>query len=233
MLLEVIATNLDDALVAEDNGADRIELVSNILEGGLTPSVNLIEEIARHIQIPVNIMVRPHSYSYQYSFSDVEQMSKDIEMIQDNNANGIVLGLLTRNNKIDLSNLNSLISHIGSLNVTFHRAFDEIEQQERGLDILAQFSQVQSILTSGRRKNALQSIEQFKRLVKYTEGSHFAIMAGGGLTIHALKSFIDQTGVSEVHFGKGVRFDNDPFKPIDPDKVKKIKQIIKETENLT
>ncbi len=64
IILEVIATTVTDAVIAEKSGADRIELVTGMLEGGLTPSYGLIEEVVRSVSIPVQVMVRPHSRSF-------------------------------------------------------------------------------------------------------------------------------------------------------------------------
>ena len=48
VLLEVCTASLDDAVAAEAGGADRIELNSSLLQGGLTPSLGtLIEAKAR------------------------------------------------------------------------------------------------------------------------------------------------------------------------------------------
>jgi copper homeostasis protein CutC len=41
--LEVIAISISDVKAAERYGANRIELVTGIAEGGLTPSIGLIE----------------------------------------------------------------------------------------------------------------------------------------------------------------------------------------------
>ena len=47
-LLEVIATTVADARLAAQAGANRLELVTAMGEGGLTPSLGLIEaEIGR------------------------------------------------------------------------------------------------------------------------------------------------------------------------------------------
>ncbi len=67
MYIEFIATTIEDALIIEESGADRIELVSSLAEGGLTPSHALIEAVVNSVKIPVNVMVRPHSQSFCYT----------------------------------------------------------------------------------------------------------------------------------------------------------------------
>lgn len=92
MKLEVIATTLTDALLAAQGGADRIELVTGILEGGLTPGPGLIREVVRRVSIPVHVMVRPHSQSFVYDEYDLQTMKEDIAFIKASGAAGIVVG---------------------------------------------------------------------------------------------------------------------------------------------
>lgn len=226
MLLEVIATTVKDALVAEQSGADRIELITGILEGGLTPSYGLIEEVIRTTSVPVRVMIRPHSHSFCYDTSDLLTMIKDIQAVKRLGAHGIVLGVLTADHNIDTETLRRLLDEAEGLPVTFHRAFDEVSDLEKALDQLLAFTQIDRVLTSGGKPSVLDAHEEIRRLVTKTNNSHLQILAGSGLSAQAIPSFLTLTGVREVHFGRGVRIENNPINGIDPDKVKQIKNIL-------
>jgi copper homeostasis protein len=58
-LIETCCTTLDQALAAQSRGAGRIELCTDLSVGGLTPSRDLIREVAATLTIPVNVLVRP------------------------------------------------------------------------------------------------------------------------------------------------------------------------------
>jgi len=228
MKLEVIATNLTDAILAEQGGADRIELITGIVEGGLTPGPGLIREAVSRLQIPVHVMVRPHSQSFVYDEHDLLTMRKDIAFIKESGAAGIVLGALTPDGKVDTAALDLLLRDAEGLNVTFHRAFDEIKDQISALKVLADYPQINRILTSGGPLPAPKSVPQIRELVKASRGTGITILAGYGLTVPVLRDFIRETGVEEVHFGSALRKDGNSLQPVDASKVQSAKQIVNE-----
>ncbi|RXZ82471.1 copper homeostasis protein CutC [Paenibacillaceae bacterium] len=220
MLLEVIATSVLDAKLAEEGGAGRIELISGICEGGVTPSLGLIERVVKSVSIPVNVMVRPHANSFCYDEDDLLTMIRDIQEIRRVGAAGIVLGTLTPAGEVDEAALQRLLEVAGDLSVTFHRAFDEVEDQQSTLRLLSGYRQIDRILTSGGQRSALDAVEPIRQLNRLGEELSIKILAGSGLTIDALPGFIQETGVSEVHLGTGVRSQFAPLQPIDPQLVR-------------
>lgn len=205
MILEVIATTLQDALLAEKCGADRIELITAITEGGLTPSIGLIDRVTQRVEIPVNVMIRPHSRSFVTDNEDLETMLEDITRIQSTNASGIVLGPITTDGTVDETVLTHLLDAAGSLDVTYHRAFDEVSDQLAAYEVLRRYPQISRILTSGGPAPAPQAVPQIQRLVERSKQGGPRILAGYGLTPEGIISFVDTTGVQEVHFGSSIR----------------------------
>lgn len=216
MRLEVIATCMDDALTAEANGADRLELITAITEGGLTPGIGLVQQVAKSVSIPVFVMVRPHSRSFCYSKHDILTMAAEIRGIAASGAAGIVLGALTPEGKIDERALETLLPLTEGLQVTFHRAFDELEDQLEGYRTLCNFPQITRILTSAGPGPAPEAVPAMRKLVEASKGNSVSILAGSGLKLEGITSFIQQTGVTEVHFGSAVRYGKDVLSPIDP-----------------
>lgn len=216
MLLEVIATTLSDAVLAERYGADRIELITGISEGGLTPSLGLIEKVRNAVSIPVRVMVRPHARSFSYDKDDIETMEQDIQHIVSIGGLSVVMGMLRPDGTIDEESLQRLLRTAKGLEVTFHRAFDEVRDQFEALEILMRYPQITDILTSGAEITAPKGAERLAALEQLTSKQSISILAGSGLTADGLSDFIKQTGVRRVHFGSAVREDRDALKPIDP-----------------
>jgi len=59
MIIESCCTTLEEALAAQQRGADRIELCTDLSVGGVTPPRDLIKVVVDALTIPVNVLIRP------------------------------------------------------------------------------------------------------------------------------------------------------------------------------
>lgn len=228
VLLEVIATTVADARLAAQAGADRLELVTAMGEGGLTPGIGLIEAVVEAVSIPVNVIVRPHSRSFVYDADDHAVMVRDVRAVKAAGANGVVIGMLNPDGVIDRDQLARAIDAADGLAVTFHRAFDEVRDQRKALDVLLGFDEVTNVLTSGARASVLDAETTIRELVRHASGSHCTVLAGAGLTVDAVAGFVSRTQVEAVHFGSGVRVGGNGLAPIDTDKVARVRALLDE-----
>ncbi|WP_433694563.1 copper homeostasis protein CutC [Paraburkholderia phenoliruptrix] len=223
VLLEVIATTVADARLAAQAGADRLELITAMGEGGLTPSLGLIEAVVETVSIPVNVIVRPHSRSFVYDADDHAVMLRDVRAVKAAGANGVVIGMLNAQGEINREQLARAIDAAEGLAITFHRAFDEVRDQRRALDVLLRFDAVTNVLTSGGKPSVLDAEATIRDLVREASGSHCTLLAGAGLTVDAVAGFVNRTQVQAVHFGSGVRVGGNGLAPIDIDKVARVR----------
>ncbi|HEX3378214.1 MAG TPA: copper homeostasis protein CutC [Paraburkholderia sp.] len=230
VLLEVIATTVADARAAAQAGADRLELVTAMGEGGLTPSVGLIEAVVAVAGVPVNVIVRPHSRSFVYDADDYAVMLRDIRAVKAAGANGIVIGMLDAQGGIDREGLARACDAADGLVITFHRAFDEARDLREALDVLLGFEAVTNVLTSGGKPSVLHAQAVVAELVRQASGSHCTVLAGAGLTVDAVADFVSQTHVEAVHFGSGVRVNGNGLAPVDPAKVAQVRALLDATQ---
>jgi copper homeostasis protein len=99
--LEICTASVRDCVVAEKGGADRVELNSALLLGGLTASLGTLHEARRAIRIPIIAMIRPRSGGFDYSRADILVMQRDIELALAAGADGIAFGILKADATID------------------------------------------------------------------------------------------------------------------------------------
>ncbi|WP_214855422.1 MULTISPECIES: copper homeostasis protein CutC [unclassified Exiguobacterium] len=201
-MLEIIASTVEEAVAAEQAGADRIELVSALSEGGLTPSYGLIRQVVSTVEIPVHVLVRPHSKSFVYSKSDEETIITDIDLIRELGAAGIVVGSLTADGRVDEGFLGRIIKHKGELSLTFHRAIDSSRDILEAAEVLADFPEVDRILTSGGQATALEGKETIARLI--ADYPDLIILPGSGITLENAEALLEATKASELHVGSAV-----------------------------
>lgn len=201
-MLEIIASTVEEAVAAEQAGADRIELVSALSEGGLTPSYGLIRQVVSTVEIPVHVLVRPHSKSFVYSKSDEETIITDIDLIRELGAAGIVVGSLTADGRVDEGFLGRIIKHKGELSLTFHRAIDSSRDIFEAAEVLADFPEVDRILTSGGQATALEGKETVARLIE--DHPDLIILPGSGITLENAVTLLEATKASELHVGSAV-----------------------------
>ena len=93
-ILEVCVDSVESAISAYNGGATRIELCSNLVIGGTTPDLELFKTIRNHIQIPINVMIRPRYGDFCYTEYEHEIMCRQVENFKNEGADAVVIGSL-------------------------------------------------------------------------------------------------------------------------------------------
>ena len=78
MLLEVCVDSLASARAAIAGGADRLELCSALLAGGLTPYTELLRQIRHESDVAVRCLIRPRAGDFLYMPEEIEMMCAQI-----------------------------------------------------------------------------------------------------------------------------------------------------------
>lgn len=197
VLVEACVDSVASALAAERGGARRLELCDNLFDGGTTPSAGMISAVKAAVEIPVFVIVRPRGGGFVYSHDELGVMRLDIEAARMLGADGVVVGALTSDARVDVDQLFTLVAAAGDLPVTFHRAFDRARDQQQAIEALMQ-CRVSRVLTSGGAASALEGVAAIASLVRRAAGQ-IEVMAGGGVREENVQEIVHRSGVREVH----------------------------------
>lgn len=198
-VFEVCANGVESCLAAQEGGAQRVELCAGIPEGGTTPSYGEML-VARRLltACKLHVIIRPRGGDFVYSELELERMVADIEMAQKIGVDGIVVGCLTTDGKVDKDACQRLLQHAEGLSTTFHRAFDRTADPEQALEDIIALG-FDRLLTSGQQPTAAEGVALLRRLHTQADG-RIAIMAGAGVNEWNIAEIQQTTGINEFHF---------------------------------
>lgn len=195
--LEVIAFDLISCTIAQENGADRIELCANPHEGGTTPSLGMIESARKLVSIQLFPIIRPRGGDFLYTDDEFNSMIRDIQACKELGCDGVVIGMLNSNGSIDLKRTAELLRHANGMQLTFHRAFDRVRNPTESLQQLIEMG-FHRILTSGLHPTAVEGADVIANLVKQSAGK-IKIMAGSGVKSQNILALAEQTQAPAYH----------------------------------
>lgn len=199
--MEVCVDSVESAFNAARGGASRLEVCSALSEGGLTPSPGLLTVIQENVTIPCFAMIRPRPGDFVYSDMELLAMEKDICVMIDSGAKGLVFGCLDIKGDVDVKQVTRLVSTAKSkqsdISLTFHRAIDMTRDLHQAASTVAQLG-FQRILTSGGQSKAVEGIETIAGLVKEL-GDKVIVMPGGGICEDNLEEIQTKTKCVEFH----------------------------------
>ena len=190
LVIEVCVDGVESAVAAQQGGADRVELCDNLVEGGTTPSLGMIEVARKHLAIPLHAIIRPRGGDFCYSDIEIEVMRRDIAQAKAAGADGVVFGVLTPDGVIDIGRTAELVAAARPMSVTFHRAFDMTRDPRLSLDDLIGLG-IERVLTSGQAASAVEGLALISELLR-----------------QAGQRIVGQSAVREVHLTATTKVDS-------------------------
>src|SRR5262245_2556097 len=222
ILLEVIVQTVDDALAAAEGGADRLEVVRSMRDGGLTPELPVVEAIKRATTLPLRVMVRENA-GFETSDEEIEVLRAAAWSFAKLGVDGLVAGF-ARSGELLLTEFSAVIEAAPGVPVTFHRAFDSLTGQLSAIDTLCTNRRVDGILTGGGEGTAAARGARLQQLVERA-GSRLSIIAGGGVDLETFELLVRSRTVSWIHVGRAARDGKDPEGPVSAASVRRLREL--------
>ncbi len=223
-LLEVIACSVADAVAAEQGGADRIELIAHFEVGGLTPPLQLVEEVVAAVRMPVRVMVRANQGFEVEDGRELAALAAAAAELGRLPVDGLVLGFV-RGGAIDLPAMTAVLTQAPHLSATFHRAFEVLPDRLAAIGILKTLPQIDHILSSGGERAWADKIDD---LAEQAEAARpeIDLLLGGGLSAEVMPLIRSRTSIRAFHVGRAARAPATIFGRVEAAQVAALKRLL-------
>jgi len=220
MVIEICCSSINSVKNAIKYGANRIELCQDLTNDGITPSKALLNSAIKISTLPINVLIRPRIGDFFYNSEEIKLIEDEIKNIKSLPINGIVIGVLNRENDLPINILKKLVEMIKPLDITFHRAFDLLKKPIESMNKLSEIG-FDRILTSGHSETAEKGLDMLIKL-KTKANKKISIMPGGGINESNCINFF-KNGFNEIHLSAKKKEKENTIEPIaDPEIIKKV-----------
>jgi copper homeostasis protein len=220
-VLEVIVTSVDEAREAEQGGADRLELVSDLASEGLTPKLSIVERVLGAVSVPVRVMLRQNESFKVMDDDELESLRRCATELGAMPVNGVVLGFVN-NDEVDSAVMHQLLACCGTKPATFHRAIESLPDQDAALTQIQTLPRVDRILTSGGAGNWSARRKTLERLQKLASPG-ITIVTGGGVDERGLELLAASNVLNEFHVGRAAR---DSFNRVQSSSIHRLRTLL-------
>ena len=196
MIIEICATSIESILNAQNAGAHRLELCENYSVGGVTPSEQFLHEAIKVSSLPINVLIRPKGGDFIYNDQEYDLMINKINLFKAHNVNGFVVGFMEKDRSLNSEILSEFRKITKGYELTFHRAFDFLGNQEESIELLIE-KDFNRILCSGHELSAEKGLENLINYNKISNG-RITIMPGGGVNLDNFEKF-KRSNFTEIH----------------------------------
>lgn len=200
VLLEVCCGSADDVIEAWKAGANRVELNSNLFQGGLTPTAGCLDVVKEVVDIPVMTMLRPRGGGFCYTDVEFRTILKDAKVLLNHGADGLVFGFLHEDGTVDIERTKAAVDAAEGRPTVFHRALDVTPDWKRALESLIKLG-VTRVLTSGQAPDVFFALETIRDMIAFA-GDAIEILPGAGITLENVSRVVEITGARQVHLAR-------------------------------
>ena len=200
-ILEVCVDSLASARAAIAGGADRLELCSALLAGGLTPYEMLLRQIKAESDIPVRCLMRPRAGDFCYSPEEIDLMARQIRTLRAAGADGFVIGCLTPEGDLDGSAMAPLLEAAKGAGLTLHRCVD-VSRDPLKTCLDAAGLGIDTVLTSGAAGSCKRGMDTIRRMLELNGPE---ILIGAGVNAGVIEAFLRELPQARAFHMSGKR----------------------------
>lgn len=202
-ILEACVDSVESAVIATRAGANRLELCSNLMIGGTTPTLATFRQVRKRCNNRIHVLIRPRFGDFCYSPDEFDIIREEVIQFREAGADGVVIGILKPDGTLNTEQMSLLMKEAGSMSVTLHRAFDVCKDPMTTFHEAKKLG-IQTILTSGQEDCSLHGTNCIRNLIQESNGT-VDILVGSGVDANVIPEIYKATGAYSYHMsGKTV-----------------------------
>lgn len=205
-ILETCVDCVESALAAQEGGASRVELCSDLVIGGVSPSIPLFRQIRKYTDLKIRVLLRPRYGDYCFDRYEYDELDEEVKMFREERADGVVVGALNPDGTLDMEQLARFRQSAGEMEIALHRAFDVCADPMTALEQVIGLG-YDTILTSGQKATAWEGRDMLRALQEAARG-RIEILAAGGIGRSVIEKLVPYTGISSYHMSGKVEADS-------------------------
>jgi copper homeostasis protein len=202
-LLEVVVTHARDVPGADEGGADRLFLVTDVEAGGLSPEPATVSTVCKETEVPVRVMLRLND-GLSTTGGEISRLVGLGEDYLSVGAAGLCFGFLTSDLEIDVEVCSYLADRLPQVPWTFHRAVDSALSTDRAWRQVAGLPGVEAVLSAGSARGLEAGCDELVERVSTDPQAARLLVAGGGLRPEHVP-WLARAGVRRFHVGSTAR----------------------------
>ncbi len=200
--LEIAALTVEDAVRAQQGGADSVEISRDLSVGGLSPALEIVQRARDATTLDIYVMIRPHGRDFRYNAHEVDLILDEARVLAATGVQGVVFGAVTAENRLDVALTRQVATAAAPLPVTVHRALDLSFEPEEALAALV--AVVPRILTGGPAATAYEARFTLAEWVR-SYGDRLRFVVSGGLRLVQMPEMLRVVRAHEYHFGSAAQ----------------------------
>lgn len=205
-ILETCVDCVESALAAQEGGASRVELCSDLVIGGVSPSLPLFRQIRKYTDLKIRVLLRPRYGDYCFDKYECDELNEEILMFREEGADGVVVGILNPDGTLNTEQLARFKQSAANIEIALHRAFDVCLDPMNAMEQVIELG-YDTILTSGQQETAWEGRDMLKKLHEAARG-RIEILAAGGIGRNAIEKLVPYTGISSYHMSGKTEVDS-------------------------
>lgn len=204
--LEVCVDSVQSAIKAQEGGATRLELCSNLIIGGTTPSKTLFQQVRENTDLEIRVLLRPRFGDFCYDEYEFASMKEEAIMYHELGADAIVTGILRPDGSLNIEQMEEIVKVAKGTPVTLHRAYDVCKEPLKTMEQAIELG-LKTILTSGQKNSAWEGRELLLKLYEKSNG-RIEILAGAGISPEIIEKMIPFTKIQSYHMSGKIVMDS-------------------------